>query len=264
MELPAETRNQIYRECLVSDQRDEKGRPSFYLHHVRRGHRHTVTRGAWEDENTSAWHYHRHRGYNWNHCDVEAESEAAEVKTLGVSLLATCKAIYAETAPLLYHQRFVFRDGMALIGFMSECTPRAGGLIRNIEILQWLKTRSRKNIGFLAISLLAAKGCVNLNSLEVADALGWFHTYGGLGSERKNQAIHDRVARKVYSDFYPWLEAVGRASGNMYKGLSVLDIGVATWQRSSASAYLDGQEKEASLISAYHKALKKLIRENWL
>lgn len=263
MELPAEIRNQIYHECLVSDQLDEEGRPSFYFHHTRRGHRNTVTRGEWEDVDTTARYYCRYRGYG-NFGDSKAGSEVAEVKPLAASLLAACKAIYAETAPLLYHQRFVFRDNMALIAFISESSPQAAGLIRHIKVLHWLKTRARKNLGFLAMSLLAAQGCVNLSSLEVADSIGWFCGTSSWRPRSDFYAVHSQVARRVYSDFYPWLEAMGRASGDIYKGLSVLDIGTETWKRSYLPWRLDGQDKKKALILAYHKALKKLIRENWL
>lgn len=76
--------------------------------------------------------------------------------------------------------------------------------------------------------------------------------------------IHDRVARKVYRAFYPWLETVGRAKGNRYEGLKVLDIGNATWRGTSAHPKLDNGEEEKSLKAAYEKSLKKLIRTNWL
>lgn len=75
--------------------------------------------------------------------------------------------------------------------------------------------------------------------------------------------IHDRVARKVYRDFFPWLETVGRAKENMYEGLRVLDIGDATWHSSSARPKLDDEEQARCLNEAYEKSLKKLIRENW-
>lgn len=76
--------------------------------------------------------------------------------------------------------------------------------------------------------------------------------------------IHDRVARKVYKDFHPWLEMVGRAKGNMYEGLRALDIGDATWLRSSAHSKMGNEEEARCLQEAYEKSLKKLIRENWL
>lgn len=153
------------------------------------------------------------------------------------------------------------------MSFMSECTPQAAALIRHIKVKDWLQTRSHKNVGFLAISLLAAKGCVNLESLKIAGSLGYFHT-NSWASDQRSIPMHERVARKVYREFYPWLEAVGRVSGNMYEGLAVLNIGNATWNYISPSWRTKNdqsqeEEKKTALKAAYTKALKKLIRDNW-
>lgn len=256
MRLPAELRNKIYHECLVSDELDDADHQSFYFLASKRGHRHTVDRCTRENAGASHYYnlYHRYNKQPF-HRQSDDSSKTSLVKSLSVNLLATCKAIYAEAAPLLYHQRFVFCDTMALMNFMSECKPQTAEHIRHIDILRWLQTRSRKNVGFLAISMLAAKGAVNLQSLRVAGSLGYFSP-SHWRDQRRCMTVHDRVARKVYKDFYPWLEAVGRTSGYMYQALAVLDIGHATW---ASSTYKWDEDERGNVKAPYEKALKKLI-----
>lgn len=111
--------------------------------------------------------------------------------------------------------------------------------------------------------MLAAKRCMNLQSLVISGSLGWFHDYAWRRPDRARE-IYDRVASKVYKDFYPWLETLGRAKGNMYEGLKVLDIGDANWQNSRTKSNVEEWKlEEASFKAAYEKSLKKLIRKNW-
>lgn len=152
------------------------------------------------------------------------------------------------------------------MSFMTEHMTQGAHLLRHIQVGDWLQSRSHKNTGFLAVSILAAKGCVNLESLKVAGSLGSFYM-NRWTAEQRSVPMQERVARRVYREFYPWLEAVGRASGSMYKGLDVLDIGYATWNRTSANRKPNSgknqEEEQAALKAAYIKSLKKLIRENW-
>lgn len=268
MDLPAEIRNKIYNECLVSDQFDDQDRPSFYFLASKKRHRHTVTRCTTDEavRNSNSTRSFRHRRSVY-HSKYGTDNDASEfydaIKPLTTNILATCKAIYAEAGSLLFQQRFIFLDSMALMNFMSECTPQAAAFIRHIEVLDWVQTRSRKNIGYLAISILAAKGTVNLESFVISGSLGRFMQFAWREPSRMMD-IHDRVARKVYKDFYPWLEMLGRAKGNMYEGLKVLDIGDATWHTSSARSKLDDEESARLLKSSYEKSLKQLIRQNWI
>lgn len=266
MDLPAELRNKIYHECLVSEQLDDQGRPSFYFAASRRRYKYTVTRCTRANLAGLKYRGYRNGLYGFHSiCNPEDDASKADdgAKSLTTNLLATCKAVYNEAAPLLFQQRFIFHDSMALMNFMSGCTPQAASLIRHIEVLQWLQTRSRKNVGFLATSMLAAKGCTNLQSLVIAGSLGWFHSYSWRRPDRARE-IYDRVASKVYKDFYPWLETVGIEKGNLYEGVRVLDIEDVNWRNARTGSDKDNGKAARSFKAAYEKSLKKLIRENWL
>lgn len=268
MNLPAEIRNKIYHECLVSDQKDDQNRPAFYFIASKRRYRHTVTRCTSDEvvRSSNSTHSFRHRRSVYHskfHAGNAASKSNDGIKPLTTNILATCKAIYAEAGSLLFQQRFIFLDSMALMNFMSECTPQAAAFIRHIEVLDWVQTRSRKNVGYLAISILAAKGTVNLESFVISGTLGHFIQYAWKEPDRMME-IYDRVARKVYKDFYPLLELLGRAKGNVYEGLKVLDIGDATWHTTSARSELNDENSARVLKNSYEKSLKKLIRQNWI
>lgn len=259
MKLPSEIRNTIYRECLVSHEVKDEPRTALYFLACRRGYRRAVNRSTADvvvNPSHRRPHFAHHHPRGRSNSEPRNETDPTPVvKPVVVNLLATCKAVYAEAAPLLYHQRFVFHDSMALMNFVSECTPRTAALLRHVEVVRWEHTRTQKQVAFLAMSMLATKGCVNLESLKIAWSLRYIW--------RASRPIHELVARKVYRDLYPWLDAVGKASGNMYKGLTALNIGDEIWKRSSNLQHLQAREADLA-AAAYHKELKKLIRENWV
>lgn len=151
---------------------------------------------------------------------------------------------------MMYNRTLVFSDAEAVFAFAASLSPRTAKLIRSIEIRHWGLTRSRKTRGYTAMSMLAAKGVTNLESLYINCTLGWFRNYSY--SSRELAPLPKRVAKKAYRDCHLWLEAVGVAHGDMYKGVNVLRVN---------PEYLNYGPSEEEDTEVFQKELKRLLRE---
>ena len=117
-------------------------------------------------------------------------------------------------------------------------------------------------MGYLGMTLLAAKGAFNLERLHINCSLGYFHSWAWRNSNRA-QPLPKRVARKVYRDCYPWLEAVGvhRATNpegelnEMHAGIDILEIN----ERNFGPDTVSEKEREET-HREYRKELRKLVR----
>jgi hypothetical protein len=106
----------------------------------------------------------------WTYID-EPRLDQPRIEKTGLAILATCKQIYNEAAPLLYSQHLVFSNADALITFASHVSPRNARFIRHIKIDVWDSCRSgsgkrRRLRGQTAIALLKTKG-VELETLQL-------------------------------------------------------------------------------------------------
>jgi hypothetical protein len=195
--------------------------------------------------------------------DEEIAGEAAD-KKLGMNILALNQAIYNEAAPMVYRQRLVFTDTVALMSFASLLSPRTAKLIRHIEIQNWNLTRSRKTMAFTAMAMLAVKGVTNLEKLHINCRIGYFSSY--CRNEERATLVPKRVARKIYRDCFLWLETVGRAKllegESRWAGIDVLDIYEDNYQ--GYFSYQQPTTKTEDMLgkaeTMFKKELKRLLR----
>ncbi|ORY18937.1 hypothetical protein BCR34DRAFT_258853 [Clohesyomyces aquaticus] len=281
LSLPAELRNRIYDECLPDTTRvdrngvrfrDQKelwfcSKSRFYRRGVQYineldedqvdtlsyGGAYYVSRNR-QRRGRGRWPYQggTGRGRISRNTDENSEDEKKLPKPRGLCmpLLAVCKQIYHEAAPLLYSQNLVFTDSAAMMNFASRLSPRTALLLRNIRIQNWISTRSRKSTRFAAMAVLAAKGATNLEGFHIENRIGWFSTGWSSRTAEREQKIPKRVARQVYRDCYPWLEAVMAAKGADF-AIDVLGISEENFQ------YWNGDFGDA--MKMYKRELRRLL-----
>jgi hypothetical protein len=161
------------------------------------------------------YHYHRQNSKN--------EDSDRERTEFSPNILAVSKTIHAEAASFLYTQRIVVADTYALLTFLNQIGPQNASMLRELTIQGWCSSRSHKSINYPAMSLLAI--ATNLEKLNIACSVGYFRYYGGWRYSRgKTTECAVRVARKVYRDCHPWLEAVGRTRGDITAGIGMIAI----------------------------------------
>ncbi|KAK8076281.1 hypothetical protein PG994_003553 [Apiospora phragmitis] len=145
--------------------------------------------------------------------------------------LATCKAIHAEAAPMLYGQRFVARDGFALMAFLMQLSPASVARLRRVALHDWIHTRSRSGVNLPAVALLrdAAPG---LERLEILTPLveRFFSYHGYYRDERRAVAPVVGLARMVYRNCHPLLYAVLQARGGFDAVLDVVGLAGDDWE----------------------------------
>lgn len=203
-----------------------------------------------------------HNGSN-DHDNSESESEEPQAgpKMFGFNIMSVCKQMYDEAAPMMYAQPLVFTDVDGLFAFAAKLSPRTAKLLRSIEIRCWTPTRSRKSRGYSAIGMLSAKGVTNLTSLFINCSMGYFtnRSYWGVVGrrQRKETPIPKKIARKVYRDCHLWLEAMGSAHGDLYKGVEVLQLSGEMFT-SSGECWVDVEDEDKTM---YKKELRRLLRE---
>ncbi|KAK8108934.1 hypothetical protein PG984_014735 [Apiospora sp. TS-2023a] len=131
---------------------------------------------------------------------------------LSPALLATSKAIYAETAPMLYGQRFIAQDGFALMAFLMLLSPERTALLRRVAMSDWVDTRSHSSTNLPAVALLR-ETAPHLEAFEIrTEMVNRFLSYCSY-RDRGPIAPVVRLARKIYRDCHPFLYAVMRARG---------------------------------------------------
>jgi hypothetical protein len=259
LQLPAELRNRIYEECL------KDGDEGIFLHGKQSSYRRVVVRSLPQDCHSQYHRYNRRYRFQSSQSSEDGENQS-ELKPLITNLLAVNHQIYQEAVSILYNQRITVADTYALHSFLTQLTARTVGFIRHLRISSWCSSRSHKAINFPAMSALAASGAVNLERLELDCALGYFHSYGWRTG--RTTPVPLRVARKVYRDCYPWMQAMARAKGDMYAAVDILEISGENFRdrmgaRVGTDADLEAWDRQAEEEKAkYKKELKKLIRKN--
>lgn len=238
--LPAELRNKIYQMALIGSEADEP----IFITSVTKYHRRVATRCT---ENTCDPQFNRgHYG----------QSAIPKDNNFSPNILAVSKTIHAESAFLLYSQPIFVADNNALLTFLSQIGPRHSTLLRDITVGTWCDSRSHKSINFPAMALLAQS--TNLERLKIASTIAYFNSLSW--STRKPVEIAVKVARHVFRDCYPWLESVGRAKGDIFAGIDVLELNEKIF--GAAIRVDDGTEREEQTekqFGIYRKELGRLL-----
>ncbi|CAG8958775.1 hypothetical protein HYFRA_00011725 [Hymenoscyphus fraxineus] len=254
MDLPAELRNKIYDLALIGSQ--DPSEPIFVTSKTK-SRRRVAARTT---DHTCLPQFKQQ--YSWryfypNRSESKSNNASEETK-FAPKLLAVSKTIHAEAAAILYSRPMVVADNNALLVFLAQIGRRHSALLRDITIVNWCHSRSFKNINHSAMVLLALT--TDLERLNIEGLTGYlFPRRSSLICRRFE--IH--VARDVYRDCYPWLEAVGRSKGDRFAGIGILHL-------SSDPEYLailqllkhgedGGEDDEEKPLGVYRKELRRLL-----
>lgn len=225
LSLPPELRNKIYQEVL--------GEPDdIYIFNARRGLR---------------------------------RSCAASGAKCWANLLATCQAVHAEAAAVLYGRRFRFEDNRALLSFLTLLRPPTAARLRDVAVAEWNSGRTFSSMNVPAMALLGHAGGAGLCRLRVETELLHARYYHYWGSGQSLQVL---LARKVFRDCYPLLYAV-----QAQRGLAaVLDVvrladvnfvgerlGDKKWAEPADVEARSAADKVVSRRRAYQKELGRLL-----
>lgn len=159
---------------------------------------------------------------------------------LSLALLSTCKAVYAEAAPIFYSQPFIFVDNYVLHGFLMNSSPTTASLLRDISIKHWSTDPEHRSINLPAFQLL--RDAVNLRRLKIDCRISWTSTDPTvvyLQAQPRQSKIAACVARHIYRDCYPWLEAMEQRKGGKGAWRAVLDVLVDNIRPSNSSRSLN-------------------------
>lgn len=147
--------------------------------------------------------------YQSNRINDRISDENGFPTALVPSLLAVNKQIHREGSGILYGNELVFADTLALYAFMINLGPASALHLRRIRLMGWGYGRGTK--AYNNACFAAMVWATNLEKLVIDTSAG---RYG----EPKS------VARQIYRDAFPWLEAVGNAKGRFNAALDVLDM----------------------------------------
>lgn len=130
--------------------------------------------------------------YNASYIYGPIPSPPPRQPTYSLSILATCKQIYMEAAPMVYSKQIVFTDSHALYQFVEDLSPGTAKLLRHVEIRRWGGSREVKRQrwkGHDALNVLAAKGATEIERLH-------FTSYrSNKAFQRQGQILRRRVKR---------------------------------------------------------------------
>ncbi|ORY17127.1 hypothetical protein BCR34DRAFT_671412 [Clohesyomyces aquaticus] len=238
LELPAELRLMIYEMCLVDPQ-------PIVLQAVTQNYRRTVER-AGKDWIKQRYHHWTNRMV----AEADEPGETLEPRILIPSILAVNRQINQEAREMLYENKFCFCDPLALHSFLANIGPRAALLIKDITIGSWQYSRGmHKAYNHACFALLA-----NATNIEHLKLDCWL----GTGSQPK------WVARQIYRDGFPWLEAMASAKGKLDAAVDVIEIrndnfsGRGWRSRSQVSAEKDAEDFKNELRRLLGVQMKKI------
>jgi hypothetical protein len=141
----------------------------------------------------------------------EAKKAPAKRYHIVPALLATCKTVYAEAAPMFYGQPIIVSDTYTLQVFLSQIGPRAVGSLQDLCVNAWCRSRSHKAINLPAFSLL--RDAMALRRIFIQCPHNYYHyrwRYNNDASEsQSDQQIKYgiTIAKQIYRAMYPFLEA---------------------------------------------------------
>lgn len=197
-----------------------------------------------EPQYQSRWHRYNSRFDQ----PSENDGEVTERRSFVPNLLAVSKAIYAEAATYLYAQPVILADNYALLSWLNQIGLKHIRMLRDITVLQWCGGRAHKSINFPALAMLTP--ATGLRRLNIACSIGYFSSYSWRGGRK--QEISARVARKVFRDCYPFLEAFGRAKGDAAAGVELVEIDKDNFSHSNHAVEQD--------MESFRNELSRLLR----
>lgn len=134
-------------------------------------------------------------------------------KDLAPVLLRTNKRIHQEALGYLYNRNnFFFATPYALHTFIVNIGTRNAPFLRDLTIVDWI--RDGPYHGYSHSCFTAMLLAPNVESLKILGNL-CIH-WNGAGTRR--------IARYVFENAFPWLEAVGFAKGKYDAALSILNV----------------------------------------
>jgi hypothetical protein len=240
--LPAELRNKIYKLALTDEE-------LVFVSSKTKGYRRVAKRCNSKTCNSQYRHNYYSRYYN---NDKSQEEEEENPTTFSSNLLAVSKTIHAEAASFLYSQHIVLADTYALLSFLNQIGTQNASVLREITIQGWCSSRSHKSINHPAMSMLATT--TSLQKLNLDCNLGWFRS-GYWRQNRKTTECAVRVARKVFRDCHPWLEAIGRAKCDVVAAVDMIHIDAEKNFEQGGANY--GEDVQMDL---FKKELRRLLR----
>ncbi|KAF2264814.1 hypothetical protein CC78DRAFT_220846 [Lojkania enalia] len=249
LELPAEVRNIIYGYCLT----DSRG---VHLISVTEKYRRTVMRAPVSYMRRI---YNRH---NYSNDDNMSEEEMIRPQPLVPAILVVNQQLFKEGRDFLYGNEFHVADPLALHSFIVNIGPRAASFLSHITLRGWGGYRGmHKAYNHAAFAVLAC--ATNLKKFKFATTISW-------GGEPK------WIARQLYRDGFPWLEAVGMAKGRDDAAIDIVELSSENfrgrgWRRreglNEGEDYKKFKVELSKLLNAHTKAVwskkpkKKVVEE---
>jgi hypothetical protein len=217
-----------------------------HLASVTEKYRRTVVRTTSRDER---------RGAYWNRYgdDDEADENRGKYRRFAPCLLAVCKQISKEGRDILYANDFIFDEPLTLHSFLVNIGPGTASLLKKITLATCERRRSmHKAYNHASFAVL-----ITATNIEKLTIDGW--RWGSSGGKW--------VARQVYRDAFPWLEAVGAAKGRVDAAVELIDIPEEnfnrySWRRTSSGDHDVEKDKEAfrvelsKLLGAFQKRIR--------
>jgi hypothetical protein len=240
MQLPAELRNKVYGYALSAE-------GGVFVTSKSKGYRRLAQRcigSECEPQFNTRWQ----RYYQNQKNNDEEEQEPQERSAFVPNLLAVCKTIHAEAGSVLYSQPITVADNYALLAFLNQIRAKHVRMLRHVTIMQWCGGRAHKSINFPAIAMLSS--ATELRRLSIACKVGYFSTYSW-GNGKKQEIAH-RVARKIFRDCYPFLEAYGSVKGDPVAGVDLIEIDDSNFSDSAAA--MEPQ------MQSFRDELRRLLR----
>ena len=176
--------------------------------------------------------------------DDKSEPEP-EPRALVPSLLAVSKQIHQESRGILYGNEFKLLDPLAMHSFLVDCGPRAALLLKKVTLLRWSAYRGmHKGYNHSAFALLAS-----------ATNLTQFRFEGYLAC----RSLPKWVARQIYRDAFPWLEAVGAAKGQADAAVTLVEVSRRNFQSSWYNRRETSDTNPARDLQQFRDELSKLL-----
>ncbi|KAF2111513.1 hypothetical protein BDV96DRAFT_184259 [Lophiotrema nucula] len=246
MKLPAEIRNMIYGYSL----HDPRG---IYLLSETVKYRRTVGRAPWHFMER-IMEEHRTGNEFDERDDEEREQQRAQERSwwmkpslLAPGLIAVNKQINEECRDILYGNDFHFGDTLALHSFMVNIGPRAASLVESITLRGWSGGRGMHK-AYNHAAFAAMISATNIKKFAFKTSISW----GGKPMW---------VARQLYRDSFPWLEAVGVAKGRFDAAVDLIELAEHNfegygWRRARTSDNPEEDKKQ------FREELSKLLGDH--
>lgn len=170
---------------------------------------------------------------------------------LGAGLLATNKTVYQEGLGLLYNRNmFFFEDPYALHTFLVNIGPRMASRLRDLTVVTW---NDRTYKGYSQSCFTALLFATNIESLRLEMRNMRWHT-----SEWRD------LARSIYENAFPWLEAVGLAKGNFDAALDILQVDPSTFGDPRGRQTALSPKKREDFVKDFKEALRMYLKRQAL